>query len=82
MPLSTGDITEIINLAHEYNQAIDRHDPEASTRTWTAEGELRGPFGDPNGRQEILAWISVNRGVHREGDQRHQALLLLRDQNR
>jgi SnoaL-like domain len=54
VPLSTDDITEIINLAHEYNQAVDRRDPEASTRTWTADGELRRPFGDPKGRQEIL----------------------------
>jgi hypothetical protein len=46
MTLNADDIAEIINLAHEYNQAVDQHDPRAWTQTHTADGELRSPFGD------------------------------------
>jgi SnoaL-like domain len=50
MPLDAGDIAQIINLGHEYNQAVDRHDPQAWTETYTADGELRSAFGNPKGR--------------------------------
>jgi hypothetical protein len=81
VPLSTDDIAEIINLAHRYNQAVDNHDPQAWTETWTVDGELRSPFGDPKGREELLEWVSqtvlsqagsrhcsVNEVVQGEGD--------------
>jgi hypothetical protein len=81
MPLSSDDIAEIINLAHEYHHAVDSHDPQAWTDTWTAEGELRSPFGDLKGREALLKWISqtvlslsgsrhcsVNEVVDGEGD--------------
>ena len=58
MPLSADDIAEIINLAHEYNQAVDRRDPGAWTETYAAEGELRSPFGNAKGRGALFEWIS------------------------
>jgi hypothetical protein len=37
MPLNADDITAIVNLAHEYNDAVDRQDPHA----WTPSQQCR-----------------------------------------
>lgn len=58
MPLSADDIAEIVNLGHAYNQAVDRHEPDAWTDTFTEGGELVSPFGNPLGRDALHAWIS------------------------
>jgi hypothetical protein len=47
MPLDADDIAEIINLGHEYNQAVDRHGPRAWTETYTADGEPRKEARSP-----------------------------------
>lgn len=58
MPLTADDIAEIVNLAHFYNRAVDSHDPDAWTDTYTDDGELISPFGSPKGRDALHAWIS------------------------
>jgi SnoaL-like domain len=47
MPLNADDITAIVNLAHAYNDAVDRQDPHAWTQTYTVDGELCSPLGNP-----------------------------------
>jgi hypothetical protein len=58
MPLDADDITAIVNLAHEYNEAVDRQDPHAWVQTYTVEGELCSPLGNPKGHEALFEWIS------------------------
>lgn len=58
MPLTAEDIAEIVNLGHVYNQAVDDHDPDGWTDTFTDDGEVVSPFGNPQGRENLHAWIS------------------------
>jgi ketosteroid isomerase-like protein len=58
MPLNADDITAIVNLAHEYNDAVDRQDPHAWTHTYTVDGELCSPLGNPKGHEALFEWIS------------------------
>jgi ketosteroid isomerase-like protein len=58
MTLTADDIAEIVNLSHAYNQAVDRHDPKSWTDTFTEDGELSSPFGNPQGTDALHEWIS------------------------
>jgi ketosteroid isomerase-like protein len=49
---------EIIQLAHRYNDAVDRHDVDAWTGCFTADGVLESPFGTSKGRAELAAWLN------------------------
>ena len=58
MPLDAGDVVAIVNLAHAFNWAVDRHEPQAWTDTFTADGEFRSPLGNATGHAALLEWIS------------------------
>jgi hypothetical protein len=59
MALSADDVAEIITLAHEFNRAVDAHEPAAWVQTWTADGELDGPLGTLRGHDALAEWISA-----------------------
>jgi hypothetical protein len=58
MTLTADDIAEIVNLGHEFHLAVDGNDPRAWTETYTADGELCSPFGNPKGHDW---WSSPHR---------------------
>lgn len=58
MTLTADDIAEIVNLGHEFHLAVDGNDPRGWTETYTEDGELCSPFGNPKGHEALFDWIS------------------------
>lgn len=59
MSISAEDRVEIVELASRYNEAVDRHDPDAWVATFSEDGRVESPFGQPRGRAELHAWITM-----------------------
>jgi hypothetical protein len=59
VPLSPHDIAAIINLPHLFNDAVDRSDAQTSTETFTGDGQLTSPLGNPKGHRALYEWFST-----------------------
>ena len=64
---------EIIQLAHRYNDAVDRHDVGAWTGRFGDDGVLVSAFGTSQGPGELAAWPHGFLGTL-EGGTRHLSL--------